>query len=53
MKERVMYNKYYESFSDFTEAILNFFKKIGKEKTVLQTRITDNFQILHSPLFAS
>lgn len=53
MHERVTYNKYYESFSDFTEATVNFFKHIGKNKTVLRSRITDNFQILHSPLFAS
>lgn len=53
MHEMVSYNKYYETFSDFTEATLNFFKKIGKHKALLRSRITDNFQILHSPLFAS
>jgi transposase len=53
MHEMVSYNKYYESFSDFTEATLNFFKNIGRQKRLLRSRITDNFQILHSPLFAS
>ena len=53
MHERVTYNKYYESFSDFTEATVNFFRSIGRNKSILRSRITDNFQILHSPLFAS
>lgn len=53
MHEMVSYNKYYESFSDVTEATLNFFKNIGRHKKLLKSRITDNFQILHSPLFAS
>lgn len=53
MHEMVSYNKYYETFSDFTEATLNFFKNIRKHKSLLRSRITDNFQILHSPLFAS
>ena len=52
MHERVTYNKYYESFSDFTEATLLFLKTIGRNKSVLRSRVTDNFQILHSPLFA-
>jgi hypothetical protein len=50
MHEMVSYNKYYETFSDFTEATLNFFRNIGKHKSLLRSRITDNFQILHSPL---
>jgi transposase len=53
MHEMVTYNKYYESFSEFTEAILKFFKNIGRCKKLLRSRITDNFQILHSPIFAS
>lgn len=53
MHERVTNNKYYKTFSDFTEAILGFFKTISRHKKLLRTRITDNFQILHSPLFAS
>lgn len=53
MHEHVTYNKYYESFSEFTEATINFFRNIGRNKSVLRSRITDNFQILHSPLFAS
>lgn len=53
MHESVRYNKYYGKFSEFTEAILEFFKSISRKKNILRRRITDNFQILHSPLFAS
>ena len=53
MHEHVTYNKYYESFSDFTTATINFLKTIGRKKNILRSRVTDNFQILHSPLFAS
>lgn len=52
MHENVRYNKYYEKFSDFSEATLKFFKGIGRKKKMLRERITDNFQILHSPIFA-
>lgn len=52
MHESVRYNKYYGKFSEFTEATLNFFKSIGRKKKILRDRITDNFQILHSPAFA-
>jgi transposase len=53
MHEKVSANKYYETFSAFTEATLNFFRNIGKNKLLLRSRITDHFQILHSPVFAS
>lgn len=53
MHEAVRYNKYYGKFSEFTEATLGFFKCIGRKKNILRKRITDDFQILHSPLFAS
>jgi transposase len=52
MHEKVTYNQYYEKFSDFSEAIRDFFKTIGRKKTILRSRITDNFQVRHSPLFA-
>lgn len=52
MHESVRYNKYYGKFSEFTEATLGFFKTIGRKKNILRERITDNFQILHSPMFA-
>jgi transposase len=53
MHESVRYNKYYGKFSEFTQSTLEFFKGIGRKKCILRNRITDNFQILHSPLFAS
>lgn len=52
MHESVRHNKYYGKFSEFTEATLGFFKTIGRKKNILRERITDNFQILHSPTFA-
>lgn len=53
MHEGVTYNKYYATFSEFTEATAGFLKSIGRKKSILQSRITDNFQILHSPILAS
>lgn len=52
MHERVTYNRYYATFKEFTQATLNFFKKVGRQKLTLRNRITDNFHVLHSPLFA-
>ena len=51
--EEVTYNKYYEKFSEFTEAAIHFFKTIGRRKTILRSRITDKFQKLTAPNFAS
>jgi len=53
MHEKIRYNKYYSKFSEFTDATLGFLKSIGRKKKILRDRITDNFQILHSPVFAS
>jgi transposase len=53
MHEKIRYNKYYGKFTEFTDATLGFFKSIGRKKKILRERITDNFQILHSPIFAS
>jgi len=53
MHESVRYNQYYGKFSEFADATLGFFKSIGRKKYILRKRITDNFQVLHSPLFAS
>ena len=53
MHESVRYNKYYGKFSEFADATLGFFKSIGRKKILLRSRITDNFQLLHSPVFAS
>ena len=53
MHEQVTYNRYYEKFTDFTEAMRHFFRHIGKKKFLLRSRINDNFQILGVPNFAS
>jgi len=53
MHEQVTYNKYYAKFSDFSQATLKFFKSIGRKKTILRSRVTDNFQILNSTSLAS
>lgn len=47
MHEKVTYNHYYQKFSDFTEGILSFFKNIKKYKSILRSRINDNFQTLN------
>lgn len=53
MHEEVTYNQYYKSFSDFHDAVFGFFKQIGRRKILLRSRLTDNFQIINSPMFAS
>ena len=53
MHEKVTYNKYYASFAEFTDATMRFLNSIGRKKSILRSRITDNFQILHSPILAS
>jgi transposase len=47
MHENTTYNHYYEKFSEFTEGIIHFFENIGRYKSIIQNRITDNFQKLH------
>ena len=46
LNEQVTYNRYYPKFSDFVDAISIFFDNIDKYKTIISTRITDNFQRL-------
>jgi transposase len=53
MHEHVRYNCYYEKFSEFTDAIENFFKTISRKKKILKRRITDNFQSFDDISFAS
>lgn len=52
MHENVTYNKYYEKFSEFSEATIGFLKTIGRKKKILRARITDNFRTVQSPQFA-
>lgn len=46
MREQITYNRYYESFSEFTKNLLSFFENIDNFHEILKTRITDNFQRL-------
>ena len=46
MHEQTTYNRYYEKFKDFTEAIMSFFDNIKDYHAIIQSRITDNFQKL-------
>jgi transposase len=46
LNEQVTYNQYYPKFSDFTHAVCDFFENIVKYKSIISSRITDNFQKL-------
>lgn len=46
MHEQVTYNRYYQKAGDFTEGIQYFFNNIEQYKSIIQSRINDNFQRL-------
>lgn len=50
--ERVLYNKYYEKFSDFRNAVLGYLEGLWAPTeevlAVLKSRITDNFHVVGS-----
>jgi transposase len=49
MKRSVVYNRYYENYDDFREAILCFFRKwLPKHEEVLISLMTENFHIYDS-----
>jgi len=46
MKRCVLYNRYYQSYDDFCEAIMHFFHKwLPRNKHVLATLMTENFHV--------
>jgi len=48
LKEEVIYNRYYEKFTDFREAIYGFFEeKIPSLKSQLSTRLAENFRLVN------
>lgn len=55
MKERVLYNQYYEKFIDFKSAVLDFLDKLSKEAAdselgmCFRSRIRDKFRPIKSP----
>jgi transposase len=48
MKKKVLYNQYYEKFSEFESACMTFFRGIRKYQEELATLITDNFIVVGS-----
>jgi transposase len=55
MRERITYNKYYETFSEFSTAVRHFFKdKIAQIPDILKARLNDVFEaIRHNPVSLS
>jgi hypothetical protein len=55
MKERVIYNAYYEHFAEFRAAVMGFFavlSTIPKESSLgqaLRTRVRDKFRPIQAP----
>ena len=45
-RKKILYNKYYETFSEFKEKAMAFFANIKQHKAVLRTLLTDNFEII-------
>ncbi len=52
MREHVTYNKVYDKFSNFTQAIRQFFAEtVVNIEGVLRSRVNDNFQVIkHNPV---
>jgi transposase len=44
--QKILYDKYYETFPQFKEAVETFFDNIGQYKTELKSRLTDSFQTI-------
>ena len=42
-KKKILYDKYYETFDEFKQTTLTFFKKIKNHKDELRTLLKDNF----------
>jgi transposase len=54
--ENVLYNRYYEKFSSFRDAVLGFLESLSDPpppiQTALSNRITDNFHLIDSPVLS-
>ncbi len=50
MREKVTYNRYYPTFTEFRTAIINFFNNLNEMQDILTARITDKFQVI-KPVF--
>lgn len=49
--QRVTANRYFETFEEFKDTSLSFFKNLKVYKKELSTLLTDNFQLVSSPNF--
>ncbi len=47
-KKKIMYNRYYETVGEFTEASRSFFRKFARWRPELKTLLAENFHILDS-----
>ena len=45
-RKNILYNKYYQCFSDFKNHAMAFFANIKEHKAALRTLLTDNFEII-------
>jgi transposase len=45
-QKKVVYNQYYETFSEFRNACMKFFRYIRKYKKEISSLLTENFQII-------
>lgn len=46
LHQKILYDKYYQTFSQFKQAVENFFRNIDNYKAELKTRLTDSFQTI-------
>lgn len=44
--QKILYNHYYETFSEFKQAVLGFFDNLHHYKKEMRTLLTDNFQLV-------
>lgn len=49
--QRITANHYFETFEEFKNTSLNFFKDLKTYREELSTLLTDNFQLVHQPNF--
>ena len=45
-KKKVMYNQYYPKFSDFKNAVTEFFENLKQYQSELRSLLTENFQVV-------
>ena len=44
--QKILYDKYYETFPEFKETVLSFFQNINIYRKELKSRLTDSFQVI-------